>query len=159
MGKKRQSHLHYWNNERFNTHYIQYRDSKEAGKDIPIPDHCAKSIMDLCENMSHRPNFRQYLYRDEMVMNAIENCIRYFDNFDPDKGPSFSYFSRVAWNSFLRTIQAEKKQYGIKLHSVNEFNRLMPVQSLANRKLTPAEKEYQNYINSYLEKQDKANNG
>jgi DNA-directed RNA polymerase specialized sigma24 family protein len=70
----------------------------------------------LCERLSYRPNFINYSFREEMVGDAIENCLSAVDNFDPNeqKQNPFGYFSLIAWRAFVRRIQKEKKQTYIK---------------------------------------------
>ena len=46
---------------------------------------------------------------------AVENCIQYIDNFDPEKSKNpFAYFTQIIYYAFLRRIQKEKKQLEIK---------------------------------------------
>ena len=50
-----------------------------------------------------------------MIADGLENCITYFDNFDPDKSNNpFSYFTQIIYYAFLRRIQKEKKQVYVK---------------------------------------------
>jgi DNA-directed RNA polymerase specialized sigma24 family protein len=50
-----------------------------------------------------------------MVGDAIENCLMYAGNFDPDKSKNpFAYFTQITYYAFLRRIQREKKQDHIK---------------------------------------------
>lgn len=107
---------HYVRNEEFLAAHAKYKqdckDAKKAGKPKPnIPDSICQSLMLIAENLSHKPNFIGYSYRDEMVADAIENCIMYFDNFDPriKKNP-FAYFTQISFYAFIRRIQKEKKQ-------------------------------------------------
>ena len=47
-------------------------------------------------------------------MDAVENCVVYCLNFDPEKSRNaFSYFTQVCWYAFLRRIGKEKKQIEI----------------------------------------------
>jgi DNA-directed RNA polymerase specialized sigma24 family protein len=46
-----------------------------------------------------------------MILDAIENCLIYMDNFDPKKSSNpFAYFTQITYYAFLRRIQKEKKQ-------------------------------------------------
>jgi hypothetical protein len=85
---------------------------KEKRERPKIPDYLGKCLMLIAENLSHKPNFSGYTYRDEMVEDALENCIMYFDNFDPTrktKNP-FAYFTQISYYAFIRRITKEKKQ-------------------------------------------------
>jgi hypothetical protein len=50
-----------------------------------------------------------------MIGDGIENCLMYFENFDPAKSKNpFAYFTQIIYYAFLRRIQKEKKQLYIK---------------------------------------------
>jgi hypothetical protein len=71
--------------------------------------------MKIAEGLSHKPNFINYTYRDEMISDGIENCLMYFANFDETKSKNpFAYFTQVIYFAFLRRIQKEKKQLYVK---------------------------------------------
>ena len=75
--------------------------------------------MKIAENLSRKPNFINYPYRDEMISDGIENCLLYAYNFDPSKSSNpFSYFTQIIYYAFLRRIQKEKKQAYIKLKKI-----------------------------------------
>jgi hypothetical protein len=115
---------------------IAYKDkikeAKEANKQKPrIPEYVGKCFMMIAENLSHKPNFISYTFRDEMISDAIENCVLYADNFDPTKSSNpFAYFTQIVYYAFLRRIQREKKQLYVKYKSaemsgvIDEFNQL-----------------------------------
>ena len=114
---------HYINNKEFLKEMIAYREAiheaKGAGAKKPqIPNYVATALMKIAENLSHKPNFINYTFRDEMVADAIENCVMYVDNFDPSKSSNpFAYFTQIAYYAFLRRIQKEKKQLYVKYKS------------------------------------------
>ena len=69
----------------------------------------------IATHLSYRPNFINYTYREEMVGDGIENCIRYAKNFNPEKSKNpFAYFTQIIYYAFLRRIAKEKKQTTIK---------------------------------------------
>ena len=73
-----------------------------------------KCFLDIAEHLSMRPNFSNYMYRQDMVMDAVENCVVYCANFDPEKSKNpFSYFTQVCWYAFIRRIGKEKRQIEI----------------------------------------------
>jgi hypothetical protein len=86
-----------------------------------IPNYIGECFMKICEGLSHKPNFIRYSYRDEMVMDAVENCVKAIMNFDLNKATrtglpnAFAYFTQIAYFAFLRRIAKEKKQWEIKL--------------------------------------------
>lgn len=90
--------------------------AEESGEEVPpIPNYLGKCFLDISEGLGRRPNFSNYPFKDDMVLDGVENCIKALNNFDPEKGSNpFGYFSRIAWFAFLRRIAAEKKQLYIK---------------------------------------------
>jgi len=114
---------HYINNKDFLKEMTKYRTAirkaKRLGQPKPqIPRYVAECFMKIAENLSHKPNFLSYTFRDEMVADAIENCVMYVDNFDPAKSSNpFAYFTQIVYYAFLRRIQKEKKQLYVKYKS------------------------------------------
>ena len=114
---------HYINNKDFLREMTKYRTAirkaKRLGEPKPqIPRYVAECFMKIAENLSHKPNFLSYTFRDEMVADAIENCVMYVDNFDPAKSSNpFAYFTQITYYAFLRRIQKEKKQLYVKYKS------------------------------------------
>jgi hypothetical protein len=114
---------HYINNKDFLREMTKYRTAirkaKRLGEPKPqIPRYVAECFMKIAENLSHKPNFLSYTFRDEMVADAIENCVMYVDNFDPSKSSNpFAYFTQIVYYAFLRRIQKEKKQLYVKYKS------------------------------------------
>lgn len=127
---------HYIDNSQFLQEMIAYTDRvKEAKtKKTPkprIPEYVGKCFMMIAENLSHKPNFISYTFRDEMISDAIENCVLYAANFNPDKSNNpFAYFTQIVYYAFLRRIQREKKQLYVKYKSaelsgvIDEYNQL-----------------------------------
>jgi len=89
---------------------------KTEGKQIPkLDDKIGKIILDIATNLAYRYNFINYSYRDEFIGDAIETCIRYVDNFDPEKSKNpFGYYTQICYFSFVRRINKEAKQHDIK---------------------------------------------
>jgi len=73
----------------------------------------------IANRLSLKPNFINYSYREEMISDGIENCVCYFDNYNPDRYDNpFAYFTQIIYFAFLRRIQKEKKQLYIKHKSL-----------------------------------------
>jgi len=69
----------------------------------------------IATHLSYKPNFVNYMFRDDMVCDGIENCIQYIVNFNPEKSKNpFAYFTQIIYYAFLRRIQKEKKQLEIR---------------------------------------------
>jgi hypothetical protein len=101
------------------------KQAKEDSTDKPhIPNYVGECILLIAQRLATKPNFINYSYRDEMISDGIENCISYFDNFDPAKSDNpFAYFTQIIYYAFLRRIQKEKKQVYIK-HKTSEHSML-----------------------------------
>ena len=101
------------------------KQAKEDGTDKPQrPNYVGECILLIAQRLATKPNFINYSYRDEMISDGIENCISYFDNFDPAKSDNpFAYFTQIIYYAFLRRIQKEKKQVYIK-HKTSEHSML-----------------------------------
>lgn len=111
---------HYVNNKDFLEALIKYRDAvnhaKDNGLEKPIvSNYIGECILKIANHLSYKPNFINYSYRDDMILDGIENCIQYIDNFNPDKSSNpFAYFTQIIYYAFLRRIAKEKKQSYIK---------------------------------------------
>lgn len=123
--------IHYVNNSDFSTAVVEYvrslEEAKQNNTELPIvPNYIAECFLKISEGLSHKANFIRYTYREEMVMDAVENCLKAIDNYNLDvatrtgKPNAFAYFTQIAWYAFLRRIQKEKKQQDIKLKFVAE---------------------------------------
>jgi len=91
---------------------IKITDAENAGRKKPkLPDFIGECVLKIATRLSFRPNFANYPYREEMVSDAVLNCITYIDNFDPSKSTSpFGYLTQICWFSFVRIINKEKKE-------------------------------------------------
>lgn len=111
---------HYVNNKDFLDALVQYRihvkEAKEQGKPKPkVPEYVGECFLKIATHLSYRPNFVNYMFKDDMICDGIENCLQYIDNFDPAKSTNpFAYFTQIIYFAFLRRIQREKKQLDIK---------------------------------------------
>lgn len=91
-------------------------EAEESGETKPpITDYIGNCFLKMAEGLSRRACFINYDFREEMVGDAIENCILYAHNFSPTKSKNpFAYFTQMMYYAFLRRIQKEKKQMYIK---------------------------------------------
>tara|TARA_B100001996_G_C18665595_1_gene594762 strand:- start:1064 stop:1663 length:600 start_codon:yes stop_codon:yes gene_type:complete len=127
MPRKKQ---HYVDNEKFLIVMRDYRENYLKSKDDettppPIPDYAGECFLKIAERLSHRPNFINYAFREEMVSDGIENCVMYASNFNPEKSTNpFAYFTQIIYYAFLRRIEKEKKQLYIKYKTMDEFSSL-----------------------------------
>ena len=111
---------HYVNNEEFLDAMLKWKKlvakaEKKGEKYPPVSDYIATCFFKIAENLSHRPNFINYPFREDMIGDGIENCLQYAHNFNPEKSENpFSYFTQIIYYAFLRRIEKEKKQAYIK---------------------------------------------
>ena len=112
---------HYVNNKQLYETYVEFfkkcEENKAAGLDRPpIPKYAVEAIMLISQNVAKRGNFSSYPFLDEMIEDAIENCIRYFDRFDINyktKNP-FAYLTQIITFAFIRKIKKEKEYLFLK---------------------------------------------
>ena len=127
MARKKQ---HYVDNEKFLVVMGDYREkylqAKDNDEELPIiPDYAGECFLKIAERLSHRPNFINYAFREEMVSDGIENCVMYASNFNPEKSANpFAYFTQIIYYAFLRRIEKEKKQLYIKYKTMEEHSSL-----------------------------------
>ncbi len=125
MKKKPKERPHYVNNKEFSGSVVDYVNSanearsKEEEEPI-ITEYIGTCFLKIAEGLSHKPNFSGYTYREEMVMDAVENCIKAIMNYDVKKATrtglpnAFAYFTQITYYAFLRRIAKEKKHQDIK---------------------------------------------
>ena len=119
MAKRKRSE-HYVNNKEFLAALIKYAEDKEIAllQDKPkpvIPRYIGECFLKIATHLSYKPNFVNYMYKDDMVCDGIENCVQYIHNFNPEKSKNpFAYFTQIIHYAFLRRIQREKRQLEIK---------------------------------------------
>jgi DNA-directed RNA polymerase specialized sigma24 family protein len=104
--------------------YAKIAEAKEAGlEEPPLPNYIAECMMKICRRLSYRPNFANYSYRDEMISDAIENCVKKAQKFNPEKSDNpFSYITTIAYHTFVNRITTEKKQAAIKGRLISEID-------------------------------------
>jgi len=132
MTSKAKAKPHYVNNKEFSLAVVEYvkeaNAARKAGNEIPkVTDYIATCFMKISEGLSHRPNFVRYTYREEMVMDAVENCLRAIGNYNIEtatrtgKPNAFSYFTQICYFAFIRRITKEKKQQDIKFKFIEKM--------------------------------------
>ena len=122
----RKKSIHYVNNAQFSQAVVDYvgklEECRKEQISLPkVPDYIAQCFLRIAEGLSHKANFIRYTYREEMVMDAVENCLKAISNYNLEaatrtgKPNAFAYFTQITWFAFLRRITKEKKQQEIKL--------------------------------------------
>lgn len=123
---------HYVNNAQFSQAVVDYVTELNHAREsevspLPkVPDYIAMCFLKICEGLSHKSNFVRYTYREEMVMDAVENCLKAIENYNLEaatrtgKPNAFAYFTQISWFAFLRRIEKEKKQQDIKMRYMEQ---------------------------------------
>ena len=119
MAKRKRSE-HYVNNKEFLAALIKYQEDIEIArlqdKTKPvIPRYIGECFLKIANHLSFKPNFVNYMFKEDMISDGIENCVQYIHNFDPEKSRNpFANFTQIIHYAFLRRIQREKRQLEIK---------------------------------------------
>ena len=141
---------HYVNNKDFHEAMVIWRKKVEASymeefgmdlKEMPknerkkmwkgkprISNYIGSCFLKIATRLSYKPNFVNYMFREDMISDGIENCVQYIHNFDPRESSNpFAYFTSIINFAFLRRIQREKRQMDIKTKIIEKkgFEALM----------------------------------
>ena len=120
MKRKRVVSEHYVNNKEFLEALVVFKAqclaAKEAGEQRPqISNYIGECFLKIATHLSYKPNFVNYMFREDMICDGIENCVQYIENFNPEKSKTpYAYFTQIIYYAFLRRIQKEKRQLEIK---------------------------------------------
>lgn len=131
MARRKRDSIHYVNNADFSQAVVEYvktvNTAKENNVQLPIiPDYIAQCFLRIAQGLSYKSNFIRYTYREEMVMDAVENCLKAIYNYNIEtatrtgKPNAFAYFTQISWFAFLRRIAKEKKHQDVKLKYLTE---------------------------------------
>ena len=119
MAKRKRSE-HYVYNKEFLAALIRYQEAIEIARlqDNPkpvLPRYIGECFLKIANHLSFKPNFVNYMFKEDMISDGIENCVQYIHNFNPEKSRNpFAYFTQIIHYAFLRRIQREKRQLEIK---------------------------------------------
>ena len=106
---------HYVNNRDFSNAVTEYvttvQEAVKQEKNIPkVTDYIALSFLRIAEGLSHKGNFVRYTYREEMVMDGVEHCLKAIKNYNIEaatrtgKPNAFGYFTQICWYAFLNVL-------------------------------------------------------
>lgn len=116
LTKKVKSKEFYVDNKKFLEEIILYKEAVKQAKQNQlekpvIQDYLGECFMNIAKKLSNRPNFSGYMYKDDMISDALENCVRYINSFDPEiSNNPFAYFTQMIHHAFVRRIKSEKTQ-------------------------------------------------
>lgn len=147
------ANAHYVDNKKLYQAIVEYKKIVKEKEELglprpPIPTYIGHCMLMIANRLSLKPNFINYSYREEMISDGIENCVCYFDNYNPDRYDNpFAYFTQIIYFAFLRRIQKEKKQLYIKHKSLeNSFimNELVEQGEFDDGEFTPTYVDLEN---------------
>ncbi len=114
--KSKKEDKYYVDKKEFYKQMYDWKKEWKKDKGTPLTNAIGKNILNIVKNFSHKKNFINYTYRDKMVTEALFTACRYAHTWDenhPSKN-AFSYFTRIAWTSFVKEIKSEHKQSEMK---------------------------------------------
>jgi len=128
--RRRKDSVDYVNNKEFGEAVAEHvrgvkEDIAEGIEPRPLTDYIGLCLYKIANGLSRSPNFVNYTYREDMVMDAVENCVKVINNFDITKKTrtgvpnAFSYFTQISYFCFLRRIAKEKRQMEIKQRMID----------------------------------------
>ena len=111
---------HYVDNKKFYEAISEWKteaiEAENSGEPQPqVSNYIGECFVKIANHLAYKSNFVNYTFRDEMILDGIENCITYIHNFDPEKSKNpFAYFTQITYYAFIRRIQKEKRQMDIR---------------------------------------------
>ena len=116
---------HYISNKDLYDQFVVWQNARKHAEDNSleepkIPEAIGKAIMQIANNFIRKHNWQSNSkWKEEMVSDAVLNCIMYVRNFNPEKSKNpFSYFTQTCYFAFLRRIDKEKTQDYVKHKSM-----------------------------------------
>lgn len=105
---------HYVDNAQFykaiKEHKRKFNKAKREKTDPPlVSNYIGDCLLKIAKHLSYSPNFINYTFKEEMISDALENCLLYFNNFNPRKSKNpFAYFTQITYYAFVRRINREQ---------------------------------------------------
>ena len=144
---------HYIDNKEFLNALTEHRKlvqgAIQKNEEKPrVPEYIGDCFIKIANHLAYKSNFINYSFREDMILDAIENCLIYMDNFDPEKSKNpFAYFTQISYYAFVRRIKKEQKH----LHTKYKYIESLDVDSIILQ--SHDDSDYANAFVSYLKKQ------
>ncbi len=159
MAKRRDPNsAHYIDNKEFLAKITDYRNTRieaeECGDPKPqVTNYLGECFVKIANHLAYKSNFVNYTFRDEMILDGIENCLTYIDNFNPEKSNNpFAYFTQITYYAFIRRIQKEKRQQETKMKYIKSLDLEQMLEQGADG--DTHSNEYLNYMKQIIEQSD-----
>jgi hypothetical protein len=126
--KPKKTPVDYVDNEKLYQELVVYKkaydDAIAAGTETPrLSNYIGSCILKIAYNLSTKGQFVNYTFRQEMISDGIENCIKYVHNFDPDFVPHnpFAYVTQIVRYAFIRRIKDESYEQYKKMKELQDY--------------------------------------
>jgi hypothetical protein len=126
MSKRKRSE-HYVNNKEFLAALIKYREdveitfirlngreptkedrSKRWETKPQIPRYVGECFLKIANHLSFKPNFVNYMFKEDMISDGIENCVQYIHNFNPERSQNLLHTLLKSFTSHFFVAFKEK---------------------------------------------------
>jgi DNA-directed RNA polymerase specialized sigma24 family protein len=161
----------YVNNKELQAEFVKYYELKKQwiadGKpgNPPLTHKIGQAILDIATRRTYSRQFIGYTsnWKEEMIGDAIECCVKYAHNYNPEKyNNPFAYITQLVTNALIQRIKREKKEIYTKYKSFDNMGGFQAfsdenVEDLGVENFNEASEMYQGYLEyiaEYEEKQD-----
>ncbi len=80
-----------------------------------ISENLGRMLLLIAKNLSHKSNFINYTWKEDMIQEAVFTCCKYLKNFDLDKSNNpFAYITTICNHAFVNYINKQKRHSEIK---------------------------------------------
>lgn len=124
------------------------KKAKSEGKERPpIPEYIGECFLLIANRLSTNPKYFGYTYREDMIGDALIDCVKYLDRFDPQKSSNpFAYFTQFMYHAFIRCIGKEKQFQDTKFRYLENLELIGQV----SEKQAGDSKEYDNTYAKFI---------
>lgn len=152
--EKRKKPVNYVSNKEMFAVLCKFQDDVKDNPDTPVPDKLALCFFRIAEGLASKYNFARYSYKDEMVLDGIEECYKRVHSFDREKSNNtFSYFTQVIYNAFIRRINEEQDEQYVKSKMILDYQLH---EQLTNNHYIPGQNEVMIKAAEFVEKYEEA---
>lgn len=154
--------VHAWKPHRLKEleEFVKTPEQTVAPFKTPVPDFVTKSILKICTHIASRYNYSGYVFKEDMVMEAVYNMLRYLHTFDTslvgERSARINFYGWVtscADRSFGTKITSEELQEYCKNASFVYSGEFTDLQNESVE--TPIESFSQDIQNDYIERTNK----
>lgn len=107
------SKANYVDNEKLHNAIVEWLDKRKEDPEARMTDYIGHSIQLIADGLSYAYNFKNYTqtWKEEMVGDAIINCVKYLSNYDPVKyNNPHAYITMCCYSAMQQRIKKEKLQ-------------------------------------------------